>query len=39
MIPMAIVLQVVWIVFLIIWMMTGLPYGPGVNTALPPGIL
>ena len=39
MIPMAVVLQVVWIIFLIIWMTLGLPYGPGVGSALPPGIL
>lgn len=39
MIPMSIVLQIVWIIFLVIWMLTGLPIGPGVGMALPAGIL
>ena len=39
MIPMSIVLQIAWILFLIIWMLIGLPIGPGVGMALPAGIL
>jgi len=38
-IPIALVLQVVWIIFLVIWMSLGIPIGPGVGAALPPGIL
>ena len=30
MIPMSIVLQLVWIIFLVIWMLLGVPFGPGV---------
>ncbi|MCD2435658.1 AbgT family transporter [Acidaminococcus sp. NSJ-142] len=39
MIPIAIVLQIAWILFLIGWLALGLPIGPGVGTMLPPGIL
>jgi aminobenzoyl-glutamate transport protein len=38
-IPIALVLQVVWIIFMVIWMSLGIPIGPGVGAALPPGIL
>ncbi len=38
-IPMAIILQIAWILFMIIWMLLDLPIGPGVGTKLPPGIL
>ncbi len=38
MVPIAVVLQIVWIVFLLIWMRLDLPIGPGVNITLPPGI-
>ena len=27
------------IIFLVIWMMLGLPFGPGVGIALPAGVL
>lgn len=37
--PIAIVLQVCWIIFLAIWMMTGLPIGPGTGIYLPAGVL
>ena len=37
--PIAIILQIVWILFFIIWMFTGLPIGPGVGVALPAGII
>ena len=37
--PIGIVLQVAWIIFLGLYMLTGLPIGPGVGTALPAGIL
>lgn len=37
--PIAIVLQIVWMIFLLIWMATGLPYGPGVGMMLPAGVL
>lgn len=39
MIPIAIVLQIAWIIFVIIWLQIGLPIGPGVGTQLPPGVL
>lgn len=39
MIPIAIVLQIAWIIFLILYMLTGLPIGPGVSMYLPAGIL
>jgi aminobenzoyl-glutamate transport protein len=38
-IPIAIVLQIAWIIFLIIWALIGLPIGPGVGIALPAGVL
>lgn len=31
MIPMSIVLQIAWIIFLVIWMLLGIPFGPGVG--------
>lgn len=39
MVPIAVVLQIVWIIFLLIWMWIGLPIGPGVDIMLPSGIL
>lgn len=39
MIPIAIVLQIAWIIMLIIWMTLGLPIGPGVGVTLPAGVL
>ncbi|MCI8511959.1 MAG: AbgT family transporter [Lachnospiraceae bacterium] len=39
MIPVAVILQVIWIIFLIIWAVAGLPIGPGVGMTLPAGIL
>ena len=33
--PIAMVLQVVWIIFLGVYMFLGLPIGPGVGTELP----
>ena len=38
-IPIAIALQIAWIVFLVIWVLIGLPFGPGVGTMLPAGVL
>ncbi len=38
-IPIALVLQVVWVVFFIIWYLVGLPIGPGVTFQLPAGVL
>lgn len=38
-IPIAMVLQVAWIIFFIIYYLTGLPIGPGVGSALPAGIM
>ena len=38
-VPIAIVLEILWIIFMIIWYLTGLPIGPGTPTALPAGIL
>ena len=38
-VPIAIVLEVLWIIFMIIWYIAGLPIGPGVGAALPAGIL
>ena len=37
--PIAVILQIVWIAFLVVWMLIGLPIGPGVGVALPAGIL
>ena len=39
MIPIAVVLQIAWIIFLVIWMTLGVPFGPGVGIALPAGVL
>ena len=38
-IPIAIILEILWIVFMIVWYLAGLPIGPGVGSALPAGIL
>ncbi|MEE1598425.1 MULTISPECIES: AbgT family transporter [Acidaminococcus] len=38
-IPIAVCLQIAWIIFLIGWMTLGLPIGPGVEMALPAGVL
>lgn len=38
-IPIAIVLQIAWIIFFLIWMLIGLPFGPGVTMALPAGVI
>lgn len=38
-IPIAVCLQIAWIIFLIVWMTLGLPIGPGVEMALPAGVL
>ncbi|WP_408070888.1 AbgT family transporter [Butyrivibrio sp. JL13D10] len=32
--PIGIVLLIAWIIFLVIWMMLGLPIGPGVTALL-----
>lgn len=37
--PIAVVLEILWIVFMIIWFIAGIPIGPGVGTAMPAGIL
>jgi len=37
--PIAVILEILWIIFMIIWYVIGLPIGPGVGTALPAGIL
>lgn len=37
--PIAIVLQIAWIIFLGIWMLIGIPVGPGTPIYLPAGIL
>lgn len=34
--PIAIVLQIAWVIFLAIWLVTGAPIGPGVGVHLPP---
>ena len=39
MIPMSIVLQIAWIIFLVIWMLLGIPFGPGVRIYLPAGVM
>ena len=39
MIPVAIILQIAWIIFVILWMLSGIPIGPGVGVALPAGVL
>ncbi len=38
-IPTTMILQVIWVVFAILWYLVGLPIGPGVSTLLPAGIL
>lgn len=38
-IPIAIALQIAWLIFFVIWYVTGLPIGPGVSAALPAGVL
>lgn len=38
-VPIALALQVAWIIFFIVWQHTGLPIGPGVSAVLPVGIL
>ncbi len=38
-IPIALILEALWIVFMIIWYIAGLPIGPGVGSVLPAGIL
>lgn len=37
--PIAIVLEILWVIFMIIWYIAGIPIGPGVGAALPAGIL
>lgn len=37
-IPIAIILQIAWIIFFILWMLTGFPIGPGVYAMLPAGV-
>ena len=39
MIPISIVLQIVWVIFMILWTSAGIPVGPGVGMYLPAGIL
>lgn len=38
-IPVSLVLQVAWIIFMVIWMTIGIPIGPGVGMYLPAGVL
>ena len=38
-VPIAIILEILWIIFMIIWFLAGLPWGPGVGSYLPAGIL
>ena len=35
MVPIALIMQVVWILFLLLWMALDLPIGPGVSINLP----
>ena len=37
--PIAVVLEIVWVIFMIVWYMAGIPIGPGVGSVLPAGIL
>lgn len=37
--PIAVILEALWIVFMIIWFIAGLPIGPGTPTLMPAGIL
>ncbi len=39
MIPIAIVLQIAWIIFMLIWVLLGIPIGPGVGIYLPEGVI
>ena len=38
-IPISLVLQAAWIIFIIVWSLAGIPVGPGVGMYLPAGIL
>lgn len=38
-IPLSIILQIIWIIFCVIWSLAGIPIGPGVGMYLPEGIL
>ena len=38
-IPIAIILQIVWIIFVVIWALLGIPIGPGVGISLPAGVI
>ena len=37
--PIAVSLEIAWIIFMIIWYIAGLPIGPGVGTVMPAGII
>ncbi|WP_337602911.1 hypothetical protein [Acidaminococcus timonensis] len=39
MIPLAVILQIVWILFMMVWVGLNIPLGPGVTVRLPAGIL
>ncbi|MBQ5915717.1 MAG: AbgT family transporter, partial [Lachnospiraceae bacterium] len=38
-IPLSIVLQIVWTIFVVVWSLAGIPVGPGVGMYLPAGII
>ncbi|MDO5598523.1 MAG: AbgT family transporter [Acidaminococcus sp.] len=38
-IPLAVILQIVWILFMMVWVGLNIPLGPGVTVRLPAGIL
>ena len=38
-IPLSIILQIIWIIFVVIWSLAGIPVGPGVGMYLPAGII
>jgi aminobenzoyl-glutamate transport protein len=37
--PVALIMQVIWIIFMVIWVLAGIPIGPGVGVTLPAGVL
>ena len=37
--PIAVILEIAWIIFMIIWYIAGLPIGPGVGPVMPAGII
>lgn len=39
MLPVALLLQIAWIIFMVVWVMLDIPIGPGVGVYLPAGVI